>query len=77
MLFAGPDTIKIVQHFTRNTDDIVKSVQKLPIFGDFSLKSAIDFAKRYLTTTFGAQRSQKVCVFYISYLTNKHPIKKH
>jgi hypothetical protein len=50
-----------VQHFTRNTEDITKSVQKIPILGDFSLKPAIEFAKTYLTTTFGAQRSQKVC----------------
>lgn len=55
-----------MQHFTKNTDDIMKSVQKLPIFGDFSLKPAIDFAKKYLTTTFGAQRSQKVCIFTIN-----------
>lgn len=63
VFFAGKDTIKIVQHFTRNTEDIVKSVQKIPIFGDYSLKSAIDFSKKYLTTTFGAQRSQKILVF--------------
>ncbi len=50
-----------MQHFTRNTEDITKSVQKIPILGDFSLKPAIEFAKTYLTTTFGAQRSQKVC----------------
>lgn len=61
VFFAGSDTIKIVQHFTKNTETIVKSVQKLPIFGDFSLKSALEFAQKYLTTTFGAQRSQKVC----------------
>ncbi|CAF4210833.1 unnamed protein product, partial [Adineta steineri] len=63
VLFAGEDTIKIVQNFTKNSDDIIKSVQKLPIFGDFSLKPAIEFAKKYLTTTFGAQRSQKIVVF--------------
>jgi hypothetical protein len=63
-LFAGQDSIKIVQHFTRNTEDITKSIQKVPIYGDFSLKPAIEFAKKYLTTTFGAQRSQKVCSIY-------------
>lgn len=49
-----------MQHFTRNTDDLLKSVQKIPIFGGHSLKPAIEFAKKYLTTVFGAQRSQKV-----------------
>ncbi|UJR35478.1 hypothetical protein I4U23_028234 [Adineta vaga] len=63
VLFAGEDTIKIVQNFTKNSDDITKAVQKLPIFGDLSLKSAIEFCKKYLTTTFGAQRSQKILVF--------------
>jgi hypothetical protein len=63
VFFAGKDTIKIVQHFTKNTEDIIKSTQKIPIYGDYSLKSAIEFAKRYLTTTFGAQRSQKIIVF--------------
>ncbi|CAF0863975.1 unnamed protein product [Adineta ricciae] len=63
VLFAGEDTIKIVQNFTKNSDDIIKSVQKVPIFGDLSLRSAIEFSKKYLTTAFGAQRSQKILVF--------------
>jgi len=70
VFFAGEDTIKIVQNFTKNSEDITKSVQKLPIYGDFSLKPAIDFAKKYLTTTFGAQRSQKVCFIYYLLLNN-------
>ncbi|CAF3385080.1 unnamed protein product [Rotaria sp. Silwood1] len=76
VFFAGRDTIKIVQHFTRNTDDIIKSAQKIPIFGDFSLKSAIEFAKKYLTTTFGAQRSQKILVFTDSSHRDDDPIKE-
>ncbi len=70
-MFAGKDTIKIVQHFTKNTDDITKSVQKIPIFGDFSLKPAIEFAKKYLTTTFGSQRAQKVCFASFLLFINK------
>ncbi|CAF3937818.1 unnamed protein product [Rotaria magnacalcarata] len=77
VLFAGHDTIKIVQHFTKNTDDIIKSVQNLPIFGDLSLKSAIDFAKKYLTTTFGAQRSQKILVFTDSSHREDDPIHEN
>ena len=50
-----------MQHFTRNTEDILNSIQKIPIYGGHSLKPAIEFAKKYLTTVFGAQRSQKVC----------------
>ena len=64
-----------MQHFTKNTEDITKSVQKIPIFGDLSLKPAIEFAKKYLTTTFGAQRSQKVC--FTSYLLFNNNNKKN
>jgi hypothetical protein len=63
VFFAGRDRIRIVQHFSKTTENIIKSVQKLPILGDFSLKSALEFAKKYLTTTFGAQRSQRVRSF--------------
>ncbi len=60
-----------MQHFTKNTEDIIKSAQKIPIFGDYSLKPAIEFAKKYLTTTFGAQRSQKVCSICIFLFNNE------
>ena len=60
VLFAGHDSIRIVQHFTRDVEPVIKSVQKIPIYGDYNLKAALEFSQKYLTTTFGAQRSQKV-----------------
>ncbi|CAF1513315.1 unnamed protein product, partial [Didymodactylos carnosus] len=62
VLFAGCDTIKIYQHFTKSSESIIQTVQHLPVYGGYHLKSAIDFAKKYLTTAYGSQRSQKILV---------------